>query len=61
MREERGGELGGDVAVHFIVCTPGCSGCVDVKAGAGAEVVAVVFAFDFQPALQIPIVSGVYG
>ena len=48
--ENRFGELGRDVAIHLIAVVPGGFGCVEVEAGAGAEVVGVVFAFDFEAA-----------
>jgi len=41
-------ELGGDVAVHFVAFRPGFFCRVDVEACAGAEVVGVVFALDFE-------------
>lgn len=44
--EEVGGEFGGDVGFHFVVARPGGAGRVDVEAGAGAEVVGFVLAFD---------------
>lgn len=42
------GELGGDVAVHFVSLAPRRIGRVDVEAGAASEVVRFVFAFDLQ-------------
>ncbi len=42
------GELGGDVAVHFVSLAPRRFGRVDVEAGAASEVVGIVFAFDLQ-------------
>jgi len=50
MREDGFGELAGDVAVHFIVLAPGLLCCVDVEAGAAAEVVGGVFAGDLEAA-----------
>lgn len=44
------GKLGRDVAVHVVALRPGFLGRVDVEAGAGAEIVGVVFALDFQAA-----------
>lgn len=46
--KDRLGELLRDVAVHFVALGPRFLGRVDVEAGAGAEVVGVVFALDFQ-------------
>lgn len=46
-------ELGCDVAVHVIALGPWFSGGVEVEAGAGAEVVGAVFAFDFEAACSI--------
>lgn len=43
------GQLGRDVAVHLVAFIPGGFGGVEVEAGAGAEVVGVVFTFDFEP------------
>lgn len=37
-REECIGEFGRDVGFHFVVLGPGRGGCVDVEAGAGAEI-----------------------
>ena len=48
--EDGFGELGRDVAVHLVTFVPGGFGCVEVEAGAGAEVVGVVFAFDLEAA-----------
>jgi hypothetical protein len=50
LREERFGELVGDVAVHVVALVVGLLGGVDVEAGAGAEVVALVFALDVEAA-----------
>lgn len=52
-RVERLWEFGRDVAVHFVVGGPGGLGCVQVEAGAGAEVPEVVFALDFEPSYII--------
>lgn len=46
-REEGLGELFGDVAVHLVAFAPGLLCRVDVETGTGAEVVGIVFAFDF--------------
>lgn len=45
-------ELGGDVAVHFVTVGPRLLGCVKVETGAGAEVVGIVLALDFQPSCR---------
>lgn len=50
---DRRGELGGDVAVHVVALGPGFLGRVDVEAGAGAEVVGVVFAGDLEAAWEV--------
>lgn len=49
LRERRKHSLGqflGNVGVHVVAVVVGRLGSVDVEAGAGAEVVCVVFAFD---------------
>ena len=43
---DEGGEFLGDVCVHVVVFFVEARGSVEVKTGAGAEVPAVVFAFD---------------
>ena len=48
--EDGSGELRRDVAVHLVTFVPGGFGCVEVEAGAGAEVIGVVFAFDLKTA-----------
>jgi hypothetical protein len=50
LREECFGELVGDVAVHVVALVVGLLGGIDVEAGAGAEVVALVFALDVEAA-----------
>lgn len=46
--EKRGGKLGGDVAVHFVVGGVGGVCGVNVESGAGAEVPGFVFAGDVE-------------
>ncbi len=48
--KQRAGQLVGDIAVHPVAVFPGLGGRVDVEAGARAEVVAVVFAFEVEAA-----------
>ncbi len=40
------GQLFGNVGVHVVIGRPWGGSCIDVEAGAGAEVVAIIFAFD---------------
>ena len=48
--EDGVGQFGRDVTVHFVAFGPGLLCCVDVEAGAGAEVVGGVFAFNVEAA-----------
>jgi hypothetical protein len=50
LREQRVGQLVGDVAVHVVALVVGFLGGIDVEAGARAEVVAVIFALDVEAA-----------
>ena len=52
-RKHRIGQLGRDVAVHFVTFGPRFSRCVDVEAGARTKVVRIIFALDFETAWRI--------
>lgn len=49
-RKDGLGQLLSDVGVHIVAVVVGCLCSVDVEAGASAEVVCVVFAFNVQTA-----------